>query len=51
MTVGILNEKWNACLFLMLLQNGIVFFKCFTCLLRSIKVSAKYTEQKQAKRA
>ncbi len=40
MTVGILNEKWNACLLLMLLQNGIVFFKCFTCLLRSIKVSA-----------
>ncbi len=51
MTVGILNEKWNACLFLMLLQNGIVFLKCFTRLLRSIKVSAKYTEQKQAKRA
>ncbi len=40
MTVGTLNGKWNACLLLMLLQSGIVFFKCFTCLLLSIKVSA-----------
>jgi hypothetical protein len=30
----------NACLLLMLLQNGIVFLKCFACLLRSLKVFA-----------
>jgi hypothetical protein len=33
----------------MLLQNGIVFFKCFTCFVTLYKSNCKYTEQKTSK--
>jgi hypothetical protein len=50
MTVGILNEKWNACLLLMLLQNEIVFLKMLCMFVTLSKSICKYTKQKQAKR-